>query len=322
MNRGRRPMLESQGHPLPARAVLRPEGLYLALRDIAVAELRDAFMQETVVRVPAAETYSHIARADLGKVDPGSAPAGIVFHVARCGSTLISQLLRQHGGCVVYSEPLPFNELLLPPHAYPRHERVAAMRSLGDAFARHAGGPYILKLTSWNTLFCDIVAEAFPATPWVLNVRDPIEVGVSMLARPPGWMQGTEGAAATLRQRVDPAGDSKSAPDFAARVYGAFCAAAGRLDASRGRLVDYSALPAAVWEVVAPHFGLPVDDPQRERMMLAARVDAKAPLGKATEFAGDAGAKQAAATTELREAIAAFALPALRQLEQRHTPGT
>jgi len=58
MNRECRQMPEKQGNSLPARAVLRPDGLYLALRDIGPEELRDAFMQETVVRVPAAESSS------------------------------------------------------------------------------------------------------------------------------------------------------------------------------------------------------------------------------------------------------------------------
>jgi hypothetical protein len=310
-------MPEKPRSPLPVRAVLRPEGMYLALRDIAVADLRDAFMQETVARLPAPESFTHIERPHLGKVAAGSAPAGIVYHVARCGSTLVSQLLKQHGSCAVYSEPLPCNELLLPPHSYPRDELVAALRSLGEAFALHAGQPYVLKLSSWNTLFCDIVADAFPGTPWVLSLRDPVEVGVSLLARPAGWMQGNDGAAAALRQVVDPAGESKSPEEFVARLYGAFCAAASRLDPARGRLVDYAGLPTAVWTEVAPHFGLALDEAQRARMLAAARVDAKSPLGTSREFARDDQGKQAAATPALRAAIATFALPALQRLRLR-----
>jgi hypothetical protein len=140
MNRGCRQMLENQANQLPARALLRPDGLYLALRAIAPAELRDAFMQETIARVPAAESFVHIAREDVGKAAPGTAPAGLIFHVARCGSTLISQLLRTHDKLVVYAEPLPFNEILLPPHQWPRHELVAALRpSATLSPATHAG---------------------------------------------------------------------------------------------------------------------------------------------------------------------------------------
>jgi hypothetical protein len=292
--------------------------MYLALREIAARELRDAFMQETIVRMPVPESFVQIERRDLGKVAANSAPAGIVFHVARCGSTLVSQVLKQQGQCVVYSEPLPFNELLLPTHVYPRHEVVAAVRSLGEAFASHADRPYVLKLSSWNTLFCDIVAEAFPTTPWVLCLRDPVEVAVSLLARPPGWMQDNDRAGVLLRRAVDPAGAAQTPEEFVARLYGAFCTAACRLDPARGRLLDYADLPAGIWSTVAPHFGLAVDDLQRARMAHAALADAKAPLGGAPEFTSDAAGKQAAATPELRAAIEQFALPALARLRQRH----
>jgi hypothetical protein len=310
-------MPEKPRSPLPARAVLRPEGMYLALRDIAAGELRDAFMQETVARVPALESFVQVERRHLGQVAPGSAPAGIVFHVARCGSTLVSQALKQHERCVVYSEPLPCNELLLPPHAYPRHELVAALRSLGEAFAGHAGRPYVLKLSSWNTLFCDVVADAFPGTPWVLTLRDPVEVGVSLLERPAGWMQGNAGAAAVLRRTVDPAGDAQTPEEFVARLFGAFCAAASQLDPARGRLLDYADLPAAIWTTVAPHFGLAVDDAQLGRMLEVARIDAKAPVGKTTAFARDDQSKQAAASAALRAAVMQHAVPELQRLRQR-----
>ena len=297
---------------------MRPDGLYLALRDIPASELRDAFMQETVARVAAAESFVHVARHDLGKVCRDSAPAGIIFHVARCGSTLIAQLLKQHQDCVVYAEPLPINELLLPPYTCPRHELVAALRSLGAAFAQHAGKPYVLKLSSWNTLFCDLVAEAFPDTPWILSLRDPVEVGVSLLAQPPGWMQGATGPGAELRRRVDPEAASRSPEDFVARLYGAFCEAACRLDPNRGKLVRYEALPAAVWEAVAPHFSLRVEEDIRALMTQAARVNSKAPVGQAEQYSSDTEQKQAAAPAALRQAIETLAAPSLRRLEQLH----
>jgi len=311
-------MLEIQGNRLPARAALRRDGLYLALRDIGPEELRDAFMQETVVRIPASESIVHIAREDIGKSAPDTAPAGLIFHVARCGSTLISQLLKQHDNLVVYAEPLPVNEILLPPHKWPRHELVAALRSLGDAFARHARKPYVLKFSSWNTLFCDILAEAFPDSPWVLSLRDPVEVGVSLLSQPAGWMQGAEEPSRELSRYIDPDGASQSSEEFVARLYGAFCEAGCRLDARRGRLVRYQALPAAVWEIVTPHFSLVIDDRLRDRMAQAARINSKGPVGKAAEFASDAATKQAAASAGLRQAIDAFARPQLERLGRLH----
>ncbi|MEX2149325.1 MAG: hypothetical protein WD793_03875 [Steroidobacteraceae bacterium] len=299
-------MHAAQGGWLPVRAALHPTGLFIASREIAPDELQDAFMQETVARVAAAERIDQVERAGVGGV-AGAAPAGLVFHVSRCGSTLVTQMLKQHGNLVVYAEPLPFNELLLPPHAWPRRELVAAIRSLGAAFGRHAGRPFVLKFTSWNTLFCDIVAEAFPSSPWILCVRDPVEVGVSLVQRPPGWLG-----------LVDAGRQAASPEEKVAQVYGAFCESAARLDAGRGRLIRYESLPGSVWDVVAPHFSLAMDSAGRQRMAEIARIQSKLPLGKRAEFVADAAAKQSVASASLRRAIDSLARPKLAMLEKIH----
>lgn len=311
-------MQQDEEAGLPVRAGLAPTGLYLALRQIGRDELQDAFMQETIARIPVQDRIVHVARDDAGWAARDTAPVGIIFHVARCGSTLISQSLKRLDGLVVYAEPQPVNEILAPPHKWPRADLVAALRTLSAAFAGHARGPYVLKLSSWNTLYCDIVAEAFPDTPWVLSLRDPVEVGVSLLASPPGWFQGTAEAARGLAAQVDPGRAAKSREEFVARAYGAFCAAAAGLDVSRGRLVSYESLPAAVWSIVAPHFSLAIDDAQRDRIAEAARRHAKAPAGKVVEFTSDVAAKQSAASPELRLAIDSLARPQLERLTRLH----
>jgi hypothetical protein len=308
-------MHNGQGDWLPARAALHPTGLYFALRDIAAAELQDPFMQETVARVAAPERFVQVVPEDLGRAPPASAPAGLIFHVARCGSTLVSQLLKQQGGLVVYAEPPPVNEILKPPQPWARRELVAALRSLGDAFARHARGPYVVKCTSWNTLYCDMVAEAFPHSPWVLCLRDPLEVCVSLLQRPPGWLLGTDEMSKRFAAIVDPGGDATSKEELVARCYAAFCDSAARLDPRRGRLVEYPQLPAATWRDVAPHFAAPVDEAARERMVRAAARPAKAPPASVALFADDTAAKRAAASGSLRAAIDAHARPALARLQ-------
>jgi hypothetical protein len=311
-------MLPPQGDWLPVRAALHPTGLFLAMRAIPPTELRDPFMQETVARVAAPERVIQIERADCAPAGERGAPAGMVFHVARAGSTLVSQLLKVRGGLVAYSEPLPFNELLLPPPRWPRAELVLALRALGALFARHAQRPYVLKLTSWNTYFCDLIVEAFPRTPWVLCVRDPLEVGVSLVGQTSGWLRGEDDASRQLLTVVDPESQSSSREELVARAYGAVCEAACRLDPARGRLVRYETLPAAAWEVVAPHFGFRIDDAARRRMSEAAGRNAKSPLAKPAAFVGDSAAKRAAASPALRQAIAAFAQPSLQRLYQIH----
>jgi hypothetical protein len=315
---------------LPCRAVLKPAGLYVALRDIPPGELRDAFMQQTVERVAASDELIEVPEAQLTALPPTGAPAGIVFHVGRCGSTLVSQLLKQLPGVTVYSEPLPFNDLLVPPQREPRARLVAALRVLGDLYARHAGGPCVIKFSSWNTLYCEVLCEAFPTTPWVLCLRDPLEVAVSLANDRPGWLAAGSPAerlfaaevAATETGAVGALGaDAKpgAAPGFeplAAKLLSAFARAAARLDPHRGLVVEYPQLPAQVWERIAPHFGLQPDAEALARMRTVASKSAKAPLGHDVAFTPDSDRKRAQASPALTQAIEEFARPAWAALGQ------
>ena len=274
-------------------------------------------MQETVSRLPAPETLLHLPRAELDRQPLERPPAGLIFHVARCGSTLVSQMLRRCDDVVVYAEPLPINEILLPPHPWPRIELVAALRAVGAALARHAGQPYVLKFSSWNTVYCDLLAEAFPQSPWALCLRDPAEVAVSLLRDTPGWLIEGEEPARRLARVIDPGAASRNREEYYARLYAAFCDAAMQLDPARGKLLMYEALPEAVCEVLAPHFSLALDERLRHAMLEAARQYSKAPVGQPKEFAPDAARKQAAVSAALRQAVAALALPALQRLTAR-----
>ncbi len=265
-------------------------------------------------RVPSRSTVVQVRRQDLGGAAAGSAPAGIVYHVGRCGSTLVSQLLRQHERLVVYSEPLAVNDVLAPPQAWSRAELTGALRTLGACFASHAGQPWVVKLSSWNTLYCDMVAEAFPATPWVLCVRDPLEVCVSLLERRPGWLRDAGEPSHRFAPVVDPGQLARTGEEYLARLVAAYCQAIGRLDPALGGLVDYEALPEVVWQQVAPAFGLSIDDAVRERMLQASRADAKAPLGRQQAFEPDRARKQSAASPALREAVDSIARPELARL--------
>jgi hypothetical protein len=306
----------SEHRLLPARAALREEGLHVALADVPLAELHDPFLQDTLRRVAPELSLVHLPHPEESPEDRGSAPAGLIFHVARCGSTLVSQLLKLQPGLAVYSEPPAINELLVPPQAASRARLVGSLRAIASRFSSHAGGPYVLKLSSWNVLFGDVIAEAFPQSPWVLCLRDPLEVCVSLQARTPAWLKD---AASPLRPFMGDADRTTGWPSSkdVARAFASFCAAAERLDETRGSLLRYEGLPQAVWEDVLPRFHLSADSRTVERMRSASHNDAKAPLGQVRPFAEDVQHKRLAASAELRADVEAIARPALDRLVRR-----
>lgn len=307
-------MQNTESFDLPARASLQPSGLYLELRDIGPEQLQDPFMHETVQRVSASPHVVQIAKADLGKTNPNSTPAGLIFHMGRCGSTLASQLLKCHREVVVYSELLSVNDILVPPHHWDRSDLVSALRSLGDSLAQHAKKPYVLKLSSWNTLFCDILADAFPSTPWSFCIRDPLEVCVSLLQQRPGWLRDAGMPSHIFAEFVNSGQACLTTEDYLAQLLASYFRAIGRMDRTHANLIHYEELPNAVWDALAPHFGLAVDEQTRSLMLAGSRAHSKSRLGESTVFSPDVSRKRGAASPELRRAIDAYARPELERL--------
>jgi hypothetical protein len=305
-------MTPARRHGFPARAALTADGLHLALQPVGIEEFHDPFVADTLKRVGGEFSVQSIPLPQLGEATADTAPVGLIFHIARCGSTLVSQMLHASQRVAVYSEPIALNEILSAVARVDRPVAVAALRTLASRLAAHAGRPYVIKLSSWNALHADLVAEAFPGTPWAAVVRDPLEVCVSLQLSRPGWLRPQSGALFAAHVPMDtlPGGDEPRV----ARFIGAFCAALARLDAVRGVVLPYTSLPNAVAGRLAAHFGLTLDDAARQRMAEASRRDAKAPSDHARLFQRDTEAKRAAATPALVDAVRAFAQPAYERL--------
>src|SRR5262249_57696026 len=54
-------------------------------------------------------------RALAAPATPELRPAGLIFHMSRCGSTLVAQMLAALAGNVVLSEPTPLDHVLRAP---------------------------------------------------------------------------------------------------------------------------------------------------------------------------------------------------------------
>src|SRR6185312_7045205 len=171
----------------PVRICRRKGGMRVWLRRIPLDEFRDPFVEETARRVQGSEYFVDIPCLEAAIFEarhPLPAPSGLIFHVSKAGSTLLSQLLKCSAKITVYSQPRALNDILAPPTDWTPSETIAALQILGGLFFSHARRPYILKLESWNALFSALFARAYPETPWVFCVRDPIEVGVSAFEDP------------------------------------------------------------------------------------------------------------------------------------------
>lgn len=118
-------------------------------------------------------------------------PSGFVFHISRCGSTLTAKALARSPRHVVINQGGPLQRGFwatitgdFAREAEPSPQNLKALRNLVLAMTRRRRPEQthsFVKFISWNTLYMDFVAQAFPQVPALFLYRDPVEVIASVL---------------------------------------------------------------------------------------------------------------------------------------------
>jgi hypothetical protein len=258
---------------------------------------------------------------------PGLAPAGFIFHMSRCGSTVISQMLAAVPEHLVFSEPATL-DFVLHAHLYapglPTAQQVQWLQWLVGALGQvrdPAQHHLFIKFSYWHVFALPLIRRTFPNVPWIFVYRDPVEVLVSNLDKvSPQFLPSPLGAALLGLDLQSVA--AMSFEEYVARAVGATCAAvvhemaaARENGAATGRLVHYTELPEAAWTWLPEYFGLKLSEAERDAMQAAGTFDAKVPD---KPFKPDAAAKQRAATPLVREMAACYVAPWYAQLEAAH----
>jgi hypothetical protein len=235
---------------------------FLTWADAGERPAVEPFHEETV-RAALRSPWGKFSRrlAPLGAA--AATPRGFIFHMSRCGSTLLSQMLKAAGYRVV-SEASAID---------------IALRTNPDWL-----GPVVsaldaefIKLDAWHIHELEAIRRLMPRTPWIFVHRETAEVLASH-RRSPG-MQALPGAmdSAALRMTFDDV-RALQREAWTEQVIGKILASANRHRGDpMGLFVDYRELPDAAWGRVARHFGLDLTAGQVERMRETARYDAKSP---------------------------------------------
>lgn len=237
---------------------------------------------------------------------------GLIFHMSRCGSTLVAQMLKAWPGVRVVSEP----DVLDTAMGLGRsgHDpRGLLLRGVVAALAQPAGSDrgVILKLDAWHALaFADIAPRL--GTPWLFVYRDPLEVLASH-RREPG-RHTVPGMLADAWLPEDAQGARLAREAHAACVLGAICAAIVP-HARRENLLHYEELPQAVVSRVAAQFDLGCA-PAAKHLAQAGARHAKRPF---EPFVADTQAKRATADRGMYESVGRWMQAPYRALEEIRT---
>lgn len=112
-------------------------------------------------------------------------PSAIIFHVSRCGSTLLSQLLALDESNIILSEVPVFDEILRLPFKNKTFDN-SAVSALLKAAVNLYGLPktglekqVFIKADSWHIHFYKSLRDLYPTVPFIFLYRNPWDVVLS-----------------------------------------------------------------------------------------------------------------------------------------------
>jgi hypothetical protein len=309
---------------IPIRVVETQELPVVDWCHVGTTRLVEPFFEQTIekcVRQPFNLLFRHQtsleALAEWQEVRPGLAPDGFIFHMSRCGSTLLAQLLAALPQNIVVSEAPPIDSILRGRFGGATEEqKMTWLRGLLSALGQRRNGDekqFFVKFDSWHTINLPLIRRAFPDVPWIFLYRDPLEVMVSQLKQ--GALHTVPGLIDLDLPGLDRAFAAQMpAEEYCARVLGQICAVGLEQLQSGGRAVNYLELPDAVWTSLRDYFNLDWSDEELDRMRQVTQFDAKNP---SLFFAPKSAEEQKAASPLVREMSACWIEPIYRELEAR-----
>ncbi len=310
---------------LPIAVTAQPGAICVDWARLGAASLRAAFYEESI-RGALALPFNRLFRystlfCDLiaqAEAADNPTPRGFIFHMSRCGSTLVAQMLAALPGSVVISEAAPIDTVVQLARSLSEDDAVRALRAIVAAFGRRCSRQdkrFFVKLDCWHTLALPLFRRAFPSVPWIFLYRDPVEVLVSQMRQ-----RGMQMVPQYLPPRLYgiPESEVTLDEDYCARVLAAVCQAVidhhdiPAPDLNGGLVLNYRELPEAVYSAILPHFRVSCSAAERECMRQATQRDIKSP---GLPFAGDAEEKQRAATANIHRAAEQHLGAIYRRLE-------
>ena len=257
--------------------------------------------------------------ADLtawARESPGVSPTGFIFHLSRCGSTLISQQLAALERCIVLSEPTPVDTILGSSLLHPEttdEQRSLWLRSMVSALMqpRNDETAGFIKFDSWHTIDLPLIRRAYPEVPMIFLYREPSEVIVSHWRMPGAQM--VPGSVAGYALGIAPNDPSiTSQEEYMALVLQRICSGVIASGVPI-RLVNYTELPELTYSAKSNFFKFELSDSDRAKIIAVSSKDAKQPR---VQFTSDSAQKQSRITDAIRKAADSIVGPIYQELEK------
>lgn len=208
-------------------------------------------------------------QAYQSKAEQPVLPKGFIFHLSRCGSTLLSNAMEATGHFSVISEASYLTNLLLDQHRS-EQDKIDILRVLLPC---HPNA--LVKFNAWDVDFLPLIHKAFPSTPMVFLVREPRAILASHQRQ--SGIHMVQGNPVANHIGVAP---ETSFPDYQASVLiwlmESMVTHKSKMPQEQVITLDYNGIDLNTIIEVANFFGCQLDQAQEERVSRMIKRDSKA----------------------------------------------
>ena len=171
---------------IPYKVLVENRQLYFQWLYVGAEKFDDPFFDETIskcMKLPYnSGRYRSITGMDVLSSTYTVKPSAFIFHVSRCGSTLLSQYLSMDEQAIVLPEAPLFDDLLRLHYKTDDVNEAevedALLKAIAFTAQKRTGNEkhLFIKLDSWHICFYEKFRKLFPDTPFVFLYRSPDEV--------------------------------------------------------------------------------------------------------------------------------------------------
>lgn len=204
-------------------------------------------------------------------------PAGFIFHLSRCGSTLLSGCLSELDGTCVLSESQLLTDILLD-DSLSRSDKARLLPHFIHLQGSSVGRTeIIIKWNAWDIFHWRLLRQLYSQTPVLLLIRNPLEILASH-ARQAGRHMSGDQSLGTLRRVFAQEYGHDGVRELRIQVLRELMGEMLNIANEPGvALVDYDALDETRIQQVAEHFGLTIKADERLRVRRRMTVHSKQP---------------------------------------------
>ena len=320
----------------PVDAITRDGHPYLKWMEVSHVALTEPLFHQSVERLSRQKPAPRELLTDLDallqleKVTDSLRPTGFIFHVSRCGSTLVTNACRALSGSLVLTEAQPVDKLAAQNLLTNRESNWGRMllnrlflRGAVSALGQRWTGNekyYFIKFAFAGFLQYENIKSIWQDVPCVFIYRDPVEVMVSNLRNRPQWMRlednPEESIAACIGVTVDEL-RAIGAEEYCARSLGRLYAKAAELADSGLMLVRYEELSLRKLLEIIEFFGVTPTPSEIEAIQRISQLYSKDAV-PARIFTRDSNEKKALALPLVREMATRWASESYQRLNEKH----